>query len=46
MQTKRIAVKDYSRLEEPKTKDLKSVPLYDDPVEPTKKENKQKRLKR
>ena len=45
VQTQETAAKDSSRPEEPKTKDPKSVPLRDDPAEPAKKEDKQKRLK-
>ena len=46
VQTQGTAIKDFSRPEKPKTKDLKSVPLHNDPAEPAKKEDKQKRLKR
>ena len=46
MQTQKTAAKDFSRPKKPKTKDLKSVPLHDDPAEPAKKKNKQKRFKR
>ena len=46
MQTQRTSVKDYSRSEKPKTKDLKSVPLHNNPAEPAKQEDKQKRFKR
>ena len=46
VQTQETAVKDSSRPEKPKTKDPKSVPLCDDPAEPAKKEDKQKRFER
>ena len=45
VQTQGITAKDFSRPEKPKTKDPKSVPLCDDPAEPAKKQDKQKRLK-
>ena len=40
MQTQRLTVKDSSRLKEPKTKNLKSVPLHDNTTAPAKKEDK------
>ena len=40
VQTQGIAVKDFSCLEELKTKDSKSVPLCDNLAEPAKKEDK------
>ena len=40
MQIQEIAAKDFSRPEELKTKDLKSVPPYDNPAEPAKKKDK------
>ena len=46
VQTQETTAKDSYYLEEPKTKDLKSVPLHDNPAEPAKKEDKQKRFKR
>ena len=46
MQTQGIIANNFSRLEEFKTKDPKSVPPCDNPVEPAKKENKQKKFKR
>ena len=46
MQTQGTTVKDSFRPEEPKTKDPKSVSPCDDPAEPAKKEDQQKRLKR
>ena len=45
LQTKGITAKDSSRPEEPKTKDLKSVPPRDNTAQPAKKEDKQKRFK-
>ena len=46
MQIQGTAVKDSSRPEEPKTKDPKLVLPCDNPAEPAKKEDKQKRFKR
>ena len=46
MQTEGTTAKDSSRPEEPKTKDPKLVPPHNDPAEPAKKEDKQKRFKR
>ena len=40
VQIQGIAAKDSSRPEEPKTKDLKSVPLRNDLAEPAKKKDK------
>ena len=45
VQTQRITAKDYSRLEKPKTKDLKSAFLHGNIVELAKKKNKQKKFK-
>ena len=45
MQIQGTAVKDSSRPEEPKTKDPKSVSPRNNPAEPAKKEDKQKRFK-
>ena len=45
MQTQGTTAKDFSCPEEPKTKDLKSVPLRNNLAEPAKKKNKQKRFK-
>ena len=45
MQTQGTTAKDSSCLEEPKTKDSKLVPSHDNPAEPAKKEDKQKRFK-
>ena len=45
VQTQRIAAKDSSRFEEPKTKDPKSVSPRNNPAKPAKKEDKQKRFK-
>ena len=45
-QTQEIPAKNFSRPEELKTKDPKSILLRDDLAEPAKKENKQKRFKR
>ena len=45
MQTQEITAKDSSRPEKPKTKDPKLVFPSDDPAEPTKKNDKQKRFK-
>ena len=45
VQTQGTTTKDFSYLKEPKTKDLKSVPLCDNPAEPAKKKDKQKRFK-
>ena len=45
MQTQETTTKDFSRLEEPKTKDPKLLLLYDNLAKPAKKEDKQKRFK-
>ena len=45
MQIQGIAAKDFSRSKKPKSKDPKSVPPCDNPAEPAKKEDKQKRFK-
>ena len=45
VQTQGTAAKNFSRPKKPKTKDPKSVPPGDDPAEPAKKEDKQKRFK-
>ena len=45
VQTQRITTKNSSHPKKSKTKDLKSVPLHDNPAEPAKKKDKQMRFK-
>ena len=40
MQTQEITAKDFSQLKKPKTKDSKSIFLYNDIAKPAKKEDK------
>ena len=45
VQTQGTAIKDSSHLEKSRTKDPKLVPLCDNPAEPAKKKDKQKKFK-